>query len=110
MSDKDKQAVDNFFASHFKTPNTPTPRTNADYQDGDATLEYLAKQIDLLQSELAALREDKARLDWLNTGGRIMSDIQGYTDQYTAWTRGQLTSYTDRDIRAAIDAARKDAL
>ena len=56
-----------------------------------------AQHADLI-SENAALRADKERLDWLQNGGNAVDDVLY-----------DMNVQIDFDVRAAIDAARKEA-
>ena len=58
-------------------------------------------------AELAALREDKARLDWLEKAGSL-SKVYRASDRLVAETRGA-GPFPAHTWRTAIDAARKDA-
>ena len=64
---------------------------------------YCAKlraRVTELESENAALRQDKERLDWLQSATVRVDDILTYF----------MNSQLDLDLRAVIDAARKEKL
>jgi hypothetical protein len=54
-----------------------------------------------LESENRALREDKARLDWLEANCTHVADSERYLQLHVYWGKG-----TKHNIRSAIDKAR----
>lgn len=62
----------------------------------------LERERDRLRAEVAELRKDKERLDWLDKNCTRVSDSERYMPRSVYWGGG-----THRDIRAAIDAARE---
>ena len=56
-------------------------------------------QLSAARAELAALREDRDRLDWLEGNA---GDIPKYNSRSFVW-------FANQNIRASIDAARKEA-
>lgn len=75
----------------------------------------LRAELDRVKAELAALRADKERLDWLEGAGRSLVNDEGCGDgpvtYYAGWKTGNLNDHQSHDItgttaRDAIDAAR----
>lgn len=84
-----------------------TTRTDAAWKKGKWSLaheaECLERELNAAQAELAQLREDKARLDWMES-----FDSSLYPHVAIPWpNRKGGHAYTGKDIRPAIDAARK---
>ena len=80
-----------------------------------ACVDYRAK-LDALERENAELREDKARLDWLDAANQALNEAHGtkYGWKYDAnHNRCQIAindcNIPALSIRQAIDAARKEA-
>ncbi len=63
-------------------------------------------------AEIARLREDKARLDWLEDNSRSIGRSTGYGGSSDSWvwrdSTRQLASHDAATLRDAIDAVRGD--
>lgn len=66
--------------------------------------------IQILPSEYAALKADKARLDWLEKNGTKVGRLQGYRGAPDSWSwhDSNYTFRSSESLRAAIDEARKN--
>lgn len=74
----------------------------------DAAERALCDEVDRLRAEVAALRADKARLDWLEQQERDgLLWVHGPTGAEGEWlvTRRRGVDYCARTLRAAVDAA-----
>ena len=84
-------------------------RNGEDVQDAMAhKLRHMAAGCATLSKENAALRADKARLDWLDRNPRKISNAAGYRGEQDTWSYfdAQKVFHDAPTIRAAIDAAR----
>lgn len=77
--------------------------------------EFMRKRVEQLEAENAALREDKARLDWMQEAHEFAAlTLRMLLTEQDDEPEVEVFNYNDeriggpcRDVRAALDAARK---